>query len=138
MKLYAVTLAHITKPEDMRFLTVSDNKNDCVKYINKKLLIDNKEHFTAWCNLRGLNPSDNSSWVKYANITNLDTSRYAVRKLKYNAKAMAMILRMLNGCVPLGCGYESREEYALFLESLPEEKLQEIGNRLDKLESKGE
>lgn len=128
--LYMVTLSKIETPEQMRFFTITDNKKDCELYINKKLKIDYIEHFKMWCDLREI-PMNDDSWSKYVMTDFVDKRKYVIRRMKYKVKDLASILRLSNGCIPIGCGYESKEEYEAFLRTLPPEKLEEFNKKLE-------
>lgn len=133
--LYLVLPHDIDETPNKIIYTVSDNKKDCIKYINNLLMIRHKPHYSQWCLLHN-EKVGNSSWDKYVELGNvLDTefNNFIIKKIGYNKKTIASILRMFNRCVPIG-GYESEEETMLFLNSIPEDKRKELERELEKQE----
>ena len=99
-------------------VTVLSDKKQINEFIDKMIIVDNWEHYKMWCELRKLNYKDIS--VQYSYIDNyINTnpeeaqSKYSfiVKKTIYTTEAMSSILRMFNGCVPIGCSYENPFEF---------------------------
>ena len=98
-------------PESL--VTVLANEKQINEFIDKMILVDNWEHFKMWCNLRKLDYKNvNSQYFYIDNYieTNPEEvkSKYTfiVKKTLYTKEALSSILRMFNGCVPVGCSYE--------------------------------
>ena len=102
-------------PESL--VTVLANENQINEFIDKMILVDNWEHFKMWCNLRKLDYKNVNSQYYYIDNyieTNPEEVRskytFIVKKTLYTKEALSSILRMFNGCVPVGCSYESPVE----------------------------
>lgn len=117
-------------PEEIKVLTASNKLQDCFKYLDKLYKLENKDHFRMWCELRGLE-LNNDSWVKYARTGAFDSEKYVIRKMKYNARTIATIFRLQNGCMPLNIGYETPEELYNFLECCDDDDLKFLGSVYD-------
>lgn len=99
-------------PESL--ITVLPDKKQINEFIDRMIIVDNWDHFKMWCSLRKLDykdPENQSSYIDSYVAANPDEaeSRYTfiVRKTFYTKEALSAILRMFNGCVPIGCSYES-------------------------------
>lgn len=139
--LYAVMYDH---PEDpnLRYkcLTVSHRRKDCDAYLNRRLMMDNFSHFSAWCGLRGIK-ADDAGWQRYVDagvLSDGELSKYCVSKLRYRKGDIASLFRMYNGCIPLGCGFEKDEEYELLMRSLPDETVREIEAMMEDIDAEQE
>lgn len=102
-------------PESL--VTVLANEKQINEFIDKMILVDNWEHFKMWCNLRKLDYKNINSQYYYIDNyieTNPEEVRskytFIVKKTLYTKEALSSILRMFNGCVPVGCSYESPVE----------------------------
>lgn len=122
-------------PNKINFLTIASKKEECIEYINRRLLLENKEHFIGWCGLRDLDYKDFESWKAYvASTGNVSMNKYVVSKVKYRIKDVATIFRMFNECVPIGVSYETDAEMVNFMQKLPKETVDKIE---EELKSKG-
>lgn len=98
-------------------LSVVSNENEAEEYIDKRLFIDNCDHFSSWCELRELE-INRDSWLKYkSNIYNPYT--YELNEVSY--KVMASLLRLFYGCAPIGCSYDTLIETSALLVKTKEE-----------------
>ena len=115
-------------------VTILDDKKQISEYINRRILIDNYEHYLMWCDLRKLDFKNSENELLYIN-TLLDSNEevlskytYIVKKVYYKRDKIASILRMFNKCVPLGCSYENAfelpyiKEYIEFIKNKEDKK----------------
>lgn len=113
-----IPLYLIYRNEDPSSLvTVLSDKKQIDEFINRMIIVDNWDHFKMWCDLRNLDYKSTESQYSYiANYIETNTeeaeSKYTfiVKKTLYTKEALASILRMFNGCVPVGCSYENPVE----------------------------
>lgn len=98
-------------------VTVLADKNQIDEFIDRMIIVDNWGHFKMWCSLRELDYKSLESQYSYidnyvaANPQEAESKyTFIVRKTLYTKEALASILRMFNGCVPIGCSYESPVE----------------------------
>ena len=127
--LYMVVDSEFTKT-NARIYTITTTKAQCEKYINLLLMVTHKEHYSSWCELRNLKAENNSSWEAYKKCC-LTDKKYHIIKTKHKADGIALIFRLYNKCIPLGCGYESEVEYAnIALEFCSNEELKSIADGL--------
>jgi hypothetical protein len=111
----------------LKFFTITDKKEHCEEYVNRRLFLEHKEHFVSWCGLRELDYKDTSSWELYIKSTNnIPFGKYVISKIKYKLDDVATIFRMFNGCVPIGTTYEDRMEVIQFMQNLPQKSLDRI------------
>ena len=98
-------------------VTVLTDKKQIDEFIDRMIIVDNWAHFKMWCNLRKLDYKNLEN--QYAYIDNYIAANpeeaesnytFIVRKTLYTKEALASILRMFNGCVPIGCSYENPVE----------------------------
>jgi hypothetical protein len=115
----------------LKFFTITDKKEHCEEYINRRLFLEHKEHFVRWCELRELNYQETSSWELYIKSTgNIPFDKYIISKIKYKLEDVATIFRMFNGCVPIGTTYEDKIEVIQFMQNLPQESIDRIEQSL--------
>ena len=105
------------REDDNSLVTVLERKDQIDEFISRNILIHNYKHFKAWCGLRKMDytkaESENAyinNFLNTATEEDLDKYTYIIRKAYYTKTALASILRMFNGCFPLGCSYETEAE----------------------------
>jgi hypothetical protein len=127
LELYIVTPNIDKNSNDFVFLTVTDKKSLCEEYINRRLFIENKEHYIKWCDLREVDHKDINNWEWYSSHGgNVDFSKYIISKIKYKIADVAMVFRMFNGCTPIGTSYEESSEINYFLSKFTSEQLEKL------------
>ena len=104
-------------PESL--VTVLANEKQINEFIDNMILVDNWDHFKMWCNLRKLDYMNVNSQHSYidnyieANPEEAESKyTFIVKKTYYTKETLSSILRMFNGCVPIGCSYENPVEVA--------------------------
>jgi hypothetical protein len=118
---------------ELKFLTITEKKEQCEEYINRRLFLENKEHFKGWCGLRELDYEDSKSWELYVKSTgNISFDKFIISRVTYKIKDVAAIFRMFNGCVPIGTEYEDTIEFLQFMQSLPQEDIDRMEQALKK------
>lgn len=133
-----VYLYLVYKSEDANSLvTVLEKEYQINEFINRNIIVHNYNHFKAWCKLREMDytkiESENAyidNFLDTATEESLNKYTYIVKKVYYTKTALASILRMFNGCLPLGCSYETEVEdvYAkVLVEEIEKEKQKEKG-----------
>ena len=121
-KLRFFVLVHKDNP--LKFLTITTTRKDAIEYANALLKNLHLEHFTLWCNVRNYVVDDPSAWLEYLIncINQEELKEYKVVKIYTNKANMAVIMRLFNGCVPLGCDFESDLEIKVYDKKLDELK----------------
>lgn len=96
-----------------KFLTLTCTKQEAVDFCYKYMRIQNFNHFKLWCVLRELNVDDENAWKKYYdNVISIEEKKqYIITKITYKLNDVAAILRMFGGCLPVGCSFDTKEEY---------------------------
>lgn len=105
--------------DDSSLVTVLEKEYQINEFINRNILVHNYKHFKAWCELRKIDytkvESENAyidNFFNTATEEDLKKYTYIIKKAYYTKTALASILRMFNGCFPLGCSYETEVEIA--------------------------
>jgi hypothetical protein len=97
--------------------SITNTKKQAEEYIARLLFMQHRNHFLAWCNNRNIIIKDSyypehSLWKTYYNLVWPNEKKiYAIQQVKYKSQDMASILRMFNNSIPVGCSFETEEEY---------------------------
>jgi hypothetical protein len=119
--------------DNLRFYTITETIEEAKDYVNRRLYLDNRDHFVGWCNLRNINPDDDSNWEQYLTSTNnIQFGKYLINKVTYRLKDVALIFRMFNNCIPIGASYEEEVELVNFMQTLSQDKLKELEDKIKK------
>lgn len=111
--------------------TVTETKKQAQEYVNKRIVLENKEHFDAWCELRNKNNKVETTWAFYAE--NIITYKgYYILEINYLIKDIAQIFRTMNGCTPIGCSFDESIELIYMLMNTDSDTLQKIDKIIDK------
>lgn len=108
------------------------NKSQAREYINKRVYMDNIQHFSMWCDYHERDVNDINDFYDYLNIRYKDNPdehpflKYRVIKMKYKISDLCSIIRQLSFFQPVNASYETQEEVDYYLETLKEE-----GNKND-------
>jgi len=94
--------------------TVVAKYNHAEEYIQNSLRIDNFNHFKPWCDLRGLDFRNPLSWLEYKKVVR-PLNEYKIKSVRYNKYEMAELLRISNGCMAIGCSFDSKLERSILL-----------------------
>ena len=112
-----VYLVYENEKEDS-LVTILSKQEQIGEFIDRMVILDHWNHYVAWCKLRELNYKDIESeqayienFYKIATQEDKQNYTYIVKRVAYNTDAIASILRMFNGCVPIGCSYEFKGEF---------------------------
>lgn len=116
---------------NIQILTLTETEKDCEEYINNRLRIENRVHFSSWCSLHQKDVNANESWQEYMNLGIVDITKYYISKVSYTHANIAAILRMFNHCVPVGCNYDLPEEYNYLINQLPIEIQNDLESMLE-------
>lgn len=113
-------------------VTVLEKKEQINEFVNRNIIVENFNHFKLWCELRNMDytqvESENAyinNFLTTSNEEDLNKYSYIIKKVYYSRKAIASILRMFNGCFPLGCSYETHAEEA-YLDLMYKEAKKEL------------
>lgn len=136
--LFAVTQNYIdtdvaVRPEDLVFYTLTSTRQEAEEYINKRLYIENKQHFKSWCELRELDFLDVDSWFAYVDsggLTDEKLIKYIITKVRYRVRDVATVFRMHNKSIPIGTSYEEAIEYFNIIEHLSDEQANQLEKRM--------
>lgn len=114
IKLYLVFSQ--SNPEEL--VTILTKKSDIDEYIERRILLDNYEHYKMWCELKGLdiNSLENEkeyvyNHIEYSDDEEINKYTFCMRKVYYSIDNIASSLRMFYNCIPVGCTYEDKNEF---------------------------
>ena len=109
--------ANLECDEDLRKftrLTMVSTLEDAEEFILTKVLQDNKTHFTGWCEKQNKDVKEPQSLLDYIALQQDDGVRlldhYLFLPIAYPKEVLAVYLRLLYDCKPIGCSFESPEE----------------------------
>lgn len=114
-KIYSVCDVETGRP-----LTIVRDKKQVNEYIDKFVKAKNYQHYSMWCNLRELNPEDDSSWRKYVQACKPE-AKFIIKVGKVPLSALLGSFRSACGCLPLGMPWELEAEMEAYTNSLPKE-----------------
>ena len=101
-----------------KYYTLTYTKEDCEEYIDCKLYDDNEEHYQQWCNLRNLNSYEENSWNEYYNTVLYDKNPYAIIKMQIMFSDLLAMVRLFEGCHPIGCSFDKKLELMYYNEDI--------------------
>ena len=95
------------------FLTITCTKAEAAEYAYQYIKIKNLDHYEMWCNLREYDPASEKAWDEYFEkcISREEKLKYLITKITYKLKDVAAIMRMFGNCPPLGCSFDTQNEY---------------------------
>lgn len=120
-----------TADGEKNLLTVLEKKSQIQEYTRSRIIADHWTHYKEWCNLHGHVPSSPQAKDEYINsymdnASSEEVTKYTywVEKVYFTKSSLISGLRMLYGCIPLGCSYENEHEvdYAAMLYSTLQKK----------------
>lgn len=122
---YAVT----NKNQPKQILTLTCTKMQAVDFCYRFLRVKHFDHFKMWCEMRDLDVNSESAWSTYFNncIDKEERCEYLIHKKVYELNNVAAILRMFGGCLPMGCKFDTENEYKYLEYKL---QTQEIASKL--------
>lgn len=129
----------LDRENEQNFLTLTCDKEDAFDFAYKFIKIKNLNHFNMWCDLRGLDKNSDQAWNKYYIdcVSIEEKQKYIIRKITYKLKDVSAILRMFGGCLPLGCKFDTEQEYNYLKYKLETQQLaQNLTNQLQDLMEK--
>lgn len=136
--LYMVTNSPILLTNSpLTIFTITQTKTQAQEYLNKKIVLDNKEHFDFWCGLHNKDPHSKETWFDYAlNVVNYKD--YYILETAYTIKDIAQIFRTMKGCVPIGCSFDEPIELVRMLNNLSESTLDKLEQMIAEAVKKNE
>ena len=127
-KIYSVCDIDTGRP-----LTIVRSKKQVNDYIDKFVKAKNYQHYSMWCNLRELNPEEDTSWRMYVQNCKPE-AKFIVKVGKVPFSALMGSFRTACGCLPLGMPWELDAEMEAYTNSLPKEVKGAI-SELEKLDT---
>lgn len=115
-KLAFYIVSQAIKDKDI-LCSIVCSKDEAREYILNKTILANFEHYSRWCELKELNPKSFETKAKYIQVVQPESETYKVKKILFTQSGLASILRMFNGCIPVGAKYETGEEI-LYIEEM--------------------
>ena len=107
------------KDSDGKPLCIVETKEQAKEFVSNRLYIKHLDDYKSWCyfNQRAL---DNSSWQEFLQnkIDKEELNSFLIGSKCFNKSEIAAVLRMFIGCAPIGCSFESQQEYQYFGEKL--------------------
>lgn len=91
-------------------LTVVNTKKQAFEFSVRHICLKYREHFISWANLKNVNVNDFKIQLEYADKVRKELNNYFRQLYILKPNDMAAILRVTQGCIPIGCSYESQEE----------------------------
>lgn len=119
--------------QDSRILSITPTRKEALEYIDKRIMVNNTDHFVSWCSVHGLDRLNSSSWKKYRQTVLHESvfREFTLIELIYGKDDIARIFRLMYGYIPVGASYEEPVEYLNVLEKLSEEDLQDLADALE-------
>lgn len=107
-----VTDAGVALDSITNIYTIVSTMKEALEYIRNRLIIDNQEHFELWCNLHNCDDREETSKVNYISTVLTESDfKYGAVKAFYTKDKLTAILRMGSNCIPIGCSFDTKEEY---------------------------
>jgi len=103
---YYVVTNRDTDFKKMMYFSVCQSRQDCNEFINRYLLLENKEHYLEWCKLRKVDSQSTDNWNIYKKALELD-KKFMILKTKVNLNVLLGAVRKSLGCPVIGCSYET-------------------------------
>ena len=111
-----------SKPNDLTFAfnvcTVVTSKAQAEDFIISRSIMKHIDHYQQWAEIHHKNILDPATKKEYARkvLPSLLTEedKYTIGKMKYKIEGLAAVLRMFNGCTPVGASYETPAEILYF------------------------
>ena len=98
--------------------TIVTSKEQAQDFIISRSILKHIDHYRQWAELKNKNMQDPQTKKEYARkvLPSLvtDEDKYTIRKIKYKIEGLAAVLRMFNGCTPVGASYEIPAEIMYF------------------------
>lgn len=91
-------------------LTVVTEKQQALEFSVRNTCLKYSDHFINWANLKGLDINNPKVQYEYANEVRDELKYYYRQKYYLSNNDLAAILRLTQGCTPIGCSYELAEE----------------------------
>lgn len=88
------------------YYSICSSKKECEEFIDTYLILENIDHYLSWCNLREVNPKDDSNWKVYKKALELE-NKFLVIKVKNTMNNILAIVRKSMRCPLIGCSYET-------------------------------
>lgn len=81
-------------------LYITENKDIASEFVIKKLIDENRSHFSLWCLNHNMDEKDSANWVNYMkNVLREDQiNKYNIVKAVYPAQNVAEIFRLYTRC----------------------------------------
>ena len=102
-------------------LSVVTTKEEADEYIDRRLFVENFDHYSSWCALRELDKNIDS-WSSYKKLIDIP---YYYEETKVDYKIISGLLRIFYGCAPIGCSFDTLIETSTLLSRLKEEEEKE-------------
>lgn len=128
MTFYSVFQNHSNNEKEL--VTIVQSKKQAREYICEHVIHTNYQHYKQWCELHDEQLNSDESVDNYmrkvVGYENMDIY-YTTIRTKMNKKRLYGMLRVLNGCIPLACSFQTVDE-DMFLEELLEQQKEQNDN----------
>lgn len=108
---YSIKLAS----DPLKILSVVTSKKEAEEFINKLLYLEHIQDFDSWCFYKEIPDNEKQNhWIEYFNtrLSKEEKNKYVYYKIIYRYTDLAVILRMFCGCKPIGCSFDTKDEYS--------------------------
>lgn len=121
IKVYAISRCPLGAPPEeftKNLCTYVCKKKQIQEYIINRLVADNYTHYTKWLELHGAVDSLQTR-LEYLSILFEDKqnlgSEFTIKEEYYTAEGLAALLRLSNGCTPIGSSFDTKAEIDYYL-----------------------
>lgn len=93
----------VSNIRNSKILYISEDKAAADEFIIKKLIQENREHFSLWCINHSYDEMDSKYWLKYMRdvLTKENLIKYNITKAIYTPSSIAEIFRYYTNCEDL-------------------------------------
>lgn len=109
-KLFKVYVIYKDNSQE-KVLCVCTKKREVTEFIRKYYLVTHFEHFKSWCELHNYNVKSQEATNAYIDISASDSFTFPVIAYWYDVNSLAGLLRMINNYVPVGCSFETENDW---------------------------
>ncbi len=91
-------------------------REEAIQALDQYLYLKHYKHFRTWCPLHGYDIDHAKAWLEYSRSLAVDTfndgkPRYTIIQIDYEPNILASLLRLYHHCTPMGCTFDTDEEF---------------------------
>lgn len=132
LNFYVVMINEDNTKDEPSFASIVNSRQEVYEYISRRVFLENQEHYKLWCETSHLPYEDEKTWLRYSAVRSELYKKFVINRISYTKKDLAVILRIFNGCIPVGASYEHDLEVSRFLKRFPKEYIEDLQDMLQK------